>query len=59
MGVFNLSSTIPQTIAPIMAPALLAIGAGARGGNYPAMYLCAAAFAFAGAVLIQLIRGVR
>ncbi|MHC9043257.1 MFS transporter [Microbacterium saperdae] len=59
MGVFNLSSTIPQTIAPIIAPVLLTIGAVGGAGNYPALYLGAAAFALAGAVLIQLIRGVR
>lgn len=63
MGVFNLSSTIPQTIAPLLAPALLAIGASgvpaASAGNYTSMYLAAAVLAILGAVLIQLIRGVR
>lgn len=59
MGVFNLSSTIPQTIAPLIAPALLSIGAVAGGANYTSLYLVAAVLALSGAVAIQLIKGVR
>lgn len=57
MGVFNLTTAIPQTIAPVIAPSLLAIGTG--GGNYTAMYLAAAGFALVGAVITQLIRGIK
>ncbi|SDW88821.1 Major Facilitator Superfamily protein [Arthrobacter sp. yr096] len=59
MGVFNLSSTIPQTVAPVLAPALLLINADGKSGNYTSLYLIAAGLAFAGAVLIQFIRGTR
>ncbi|MEV5846144.1 MFS transporter [Streptomyces sp. NPDC051985] len=59
MGVFNLSSTMPQTLAPIIAPALLAIGASGDTGNYTALYLVAAALAVAGAGSIQLVKGVK
>ncbi|WIE70421.1 MFS transporter [Curtobacterium sp. MCJR17_020] len=59
MGVFNLSSTIPQTIAPLLAPALLLIASDGGSGNYTSLYLCAAALSLAGALLIQFIRGVR
>ncbi|WIY00992.1 MFS transporter [Amycolatopsis mongoliensis] len=59
MGVFNLAGTIPQTLAPVLAPALLAIGAGGGRGNYTAMYLFAAVFALVSAAFIQLIRGVK
>ena len=61
MGFFNLSSTIPQTLAPVLAPALLAIGAaGTTGsGNYFALFAAAAIFAIVGAGVTQLIRGVR
>lgn len=59
MGVFNLSSTIPQTVAPILAPVLLTVGASGGTGNYTALYVSAAVFALAGAVAVQLIRGVK
>jgi MFS family permease len=57
MGVFNLSSTIPQTIAPMLAPVLLLVGADGRTGNYTSLYLFAAALALVSAVFIQFIRG--
>ena len=59
MGVFNLSSTIPQTVAPILAPMLLMLGANGSAGNYTSLYISAAILALCGAVFIQLIRGVR
>lgn len=59
MGVFNLSSTVPQTLAPIIAPVLLAVGATGGQGNYTALYLFAAVFAVVAAVAIQLVRGVK
>jgi MFS family permease len=61
MGFFNLSSTIPQTLAPVLAPFLLAIGAsgGSSAGNYFALFAAAAIFALLGAGVTQLIRGVR
>ncbi|SCB36459.1 MFS transporter [Rhizobium hainanense] len=57
MGVFNLSSTIPQTLAPLLAPLLLMIGADGGSGNYTSLYLCAAAIAAASALFILFIRG--
>ena len=62
MGFFNLSSTIPQTLAPVLAPLLLGIGASnadSGSGNYVALFLGAAVFAVLGASVTQLIRGVR
>lgn len=59
MGVFNLSSTIPQTLAPLLAPALLLIGSSHGAGNYVSLYLCAAAIALISAVFILFIRGAR
>lgn len=48
MGFFNLSSTIPQTVAPVFAPSLLAMGAtGSGAGNYAALFGGAAIFAVA------------
>jgi MFS family permease len=59
MGVFNLSSTIPQTVAPILAPALLLIGANETGANYTSLYLFAAVLAMVSAIFIQFIRGAK
>jgi len=59
MGVFNLSSTVPQTVAPVLAPVLLLIGATPGSQNYVALYVGAAVFALLGAAAIAVIRGVR
>jgi MFS family permease len=59
MGFFNLSSTIPQTIAPVIAPVLLKIGATGATGNYAALFGAAAVFSIVAACITQLIRGVR
>jgi MFS family permease len=59
MGVFNLSSTIPQTVAPILAPALLLIGAEGGKGNYTSLYMFAAILALTSAIFIQFIRGAK
>ncbi|KJF65274.1 MULTISPECIES: MFS transporter [Rhizobium/Agrobacterium group] len=59
MGVFNLSSTIPQTIAPVIAPVLLSINSNGAGGNYTSLYLFAAAFALLSALFIQFIKGAK
>jgi MFS family permease len=59
MGFFNLSSTIPQTLAPVLAPFVLAIGASGGKGNYVALFTAAAIYAIVGAAVTQLIRGVR
>ncbi|MFB7843916.1 MFS transporter [Microbacterium sp. NPDC056052] len=51
LGIFNMAKTLPQTIAPALAPLLLMVGSGdpVAGGdkNYMALYL----FATAGVVL--------
>ncbi|SKB70808.1 MFS/sugar transport protein [Arthrobacter sp. 31Cvi3.1E] len=59
MGVFNLSATIPQTIAPVLAPVLLSINSGDTASNYTSLYLAAAVLCVIGAGFVQLIRGVR
>ena len=56
LGVFNIASALPGTVAPAIAPIFLAIGG---GGNYAALFIAAAVFAFVGALSIQPIRGVR
>lgn len=62
MGIFNLASALPQSVAPAIAPLFLAIGAGGAGGaaqNYSALFIAAALFSAAGALAILPIRAVR
>jgi MFS family permease len=56
LGVFNIANSVPQMVAPAIAPVFLAIGS---GGNYTALFIGAAAFSVLGALAIQPIRGVR
>lgn len=56
LGVFTLSYLLPKSLAPAMAPLLLAIGG---GNNYTALYLIAGLVCVAGAVAIQPIKSVR
>jgi len=59
MGVFNLSSTVAQSFAPVLAPLLLSMGGRDPVGgpqNYATFFLCAGAFAIVGAVLILFVK---
>ncbi len=55
MGVFNIASTLPQTVAPALAPAILAIGS----GSYSVLYAVAGVAALLSAVAILPVRKVR
>lgn len=61
LGVFNIASSLPQSLAPAIAPIFLAIPlfAGGEGDNYTAFYFVAALFAVAGALAIVPVRRVR
>lgn len=62
LGVFQITSSLPQSLAPAVAPAFLAIplfGDGQTGGNYTALFAIAALLAFLGALAVRPIRGVR
>lgn len=60
MGVFNLSSTVAQSFAPVLAPVFLMIGDGdpIGGGthNYMSFFLAAGCLAVVGALLILLVK---
>ena len=56
MGIFNIANSLPQSVAPAIAPVFLGIGG---GGNYTTLFLAGAVFAVIGAVLIAPIRAVR
>ena len=55
LGVFNIAGALPFTIAPAIAPAILAVG----GGSYGVLYTVAGLCAIIGAAAILPVRGVR
>jgi hypothetical protein len=55
LGVFNIASALPFSIAPAIAPAILALG----GGNYGTLYAVGGVCAVLGAFAILPVRGVR
>ena len=56
MGIFNIANSLPQSVAPAIAPLFLALGG---GGNYTALFVAGAVLSVIGAVLIAPIRAVR
>jgi MFS family permease len=56
LGIFNIANTLPQSVAPAVAPFLLAVGGGA---NYTFLFLTAAVLALIGAAFIVPIKAVR
>ena len=59
LGVLNMANALPQSIAPAIAPLVIAIGAGTAIGGYSLWYLVGAAVALAGAILVYRIKGVK
>jgi MFS family permease len=57
LGVFNIAGALPFSIAPAIAPAILAIGRG--GGSYSVLYMVAGLCAIIGAFAILPVRRVR
>ena len=57
LGVFNIASALPFSLAPAIAPAILAIGRG--GGSYSVLYMVAGLCAIIGAAAILPVRRVR
>jgi MFS family permease len=56
MGIFNIANSLPQSVAPAIAPLFLSIGG---GGNYTALFIAGGVFAVIGAILIAPIRAVK
>ncbi|WP_210604512.1 MFS transporter [Brevibacterium oceani] len=60
LGLMNLATSLPSTLVPAIAPALLAIGAtAANPQNFTALFVAGVIAAFLGAVFIVPIRQVR
>jgi MFS family permease len=55
LGILNIASALPSSIAPALAPAILLI----TGGSYAALYTVAGVCALLGAVAVLPIRGAR
>jgi MFS family permease len=58
MGVLNIGNALPQSLVPVIAPSLLALGGG-DGGNYSALFLFGAVASVVGAVAVQFVRSVQ
>jgi MFS family permease len=58
LGVFNIAGALPFSIAPAIAPAILAIGRGG-GSSYGVLYMVAGLCAIIGAVAVLPVRRVR
>jgi hypothetical protein len=55
LGVFNIAAALPSSIAPAVAPAILALGS----GSYGVLYAVAGVCAILGAAAILPVKGVR
>lgn len=55
LGVFNIASALPQSIAPAIAPLILVMG----GGDYSVLFIVAGASTLLGAAAILRVKGVR
>ena len=58
LGVVNIASALPQTAAPVVGAALLAVGS-LQNQNYTLMLYVAGALALIGALVVLPIKGVR
>ncbi|MEV6348843.1 MFS transporter [Actinoplanes sp. NPDC051851] len=58
MGVLNIANALPQSLVPILAAPILAIGS-SDSSNYSLLFLLGAVVAIVGSVLVRMIRGAR
>ncbi|MFI6792086.1 MFS transporter [Nonomuraea sp. NPDC050383] len=59
LGVLGFAASVPQSVAPFIAPFFLAVGAGGGEKNYALLYLVAAACTLLGGLVILRIKSVR
>ena len=55
MGIINIANTLPHSLAPVLAGAILAL----TGNSYPILYVVAALFALLGILTVRPIKAVR
>lgn len=59
LGVLNIANALPQSLAPAIAPVIIAMGNATALGGYVTWYLFGACIALTGAILVMRIKGVR
>ncbi|MEU3010174.1 MFS transporter [Nocardia asteroides] len=59
LGVLNIANTLPQSIGPILATPIIALGAGTAIGGHASFYVVGATITLVGAVLVLNVKGVR
>jgi MFS family permease len=59
LGVFGFAASVPQSVAPFVAPLSRAGGAGGGEKNYTLLYLVAAACTLLGGLVVLRIKSVR
>lgn len=59
LGIFNIASAMPQSLAPAIAPAILAIGAVNGESNYTALFVASGIFSILGAAAVFMIKKAR
>lgn len=59
LGVLNIANALPQSIAPAIAPAIIAAGSATVLGGYQTWYLFGTLVALAGGILVYRIKGVK
>jgi MFS family permease len=59
MGIVGFAASIPQAVAPLIAPLILGIGAFGGDKNYTLLFSFAAGFVLAGGLVVLRIRSVR
>jgi len=59
LGLLNTTNALPQSIAPAIAPSIIALGVAISFNGYQLLYLVAGAVALVGAIVIWNVRGTR
>ena len=59
MGIMGFATSIPQSVAPLVAPVFLTIGAAAGGKNYTLLFIVAAACTVLSGLAVLRVRSVR
>jgi MFS family permease len=59
LGIMAFATALPQSVAPLLASALLLVGVTGGDRNYPLVFCVAAGFAIAGGLIVLRIRSVR
>lgn len=58
LGLLSVSSSLAQSLAPIIAPVFIMVGGGAGGSGYVVFFLCGAAISAIGSLLIFKVKSV-